>query len=168
MSQRFQFVLLALLALGASPLAAQQDKMQHDEMKKDAMGKGDAMGKDDAMAMDHGMAMLPHGTFSGTDGHKAGGSFSLASEGGKTVLKLGTDFWADTGPDVNVALSSGPTVSEGAVFLGKLSKGSGAQTFEVPAGTDLRRFSHVVLWSKKDKAAYGDASLAGDDAMMHK
>lgn len=168
MLQRFHVALLALLALSAAPLAAQQDKMQHDEMKKDAMGKDDAMGKSDGMAMDHGMAMLPHGTFTGAEGHKAGGSFALASEGGKTVLKLGSDFWADKGADVYVALSSGPTVSDGAVFLGKLSKASGPQAFDVPAGTDLKRFSHVVLWSKKDQAAYGTASLAGDDAMMHK
>ena len=54
------------------------------------------------------------------------------------------------------------------MFLGKLSKFSGGQVFDVPAGTDLKAFTHVVLWSKKDNAAFGTASLAVGDAMMHK
>lgn len=39
---------------------------------------------------------------------------------------------------------------------------------ELPAGTDLQAFSHLVLWSGKDKAALGVASLAGGGGMMHK
>jgi len=181
MSRRFHFGLLALLVGAAAPLAAQQDRMQHDEMKKDTMDR-DAMAKDgmakdgmakdgmakDGMAMDHGMMMLPHGTFAGAEGHKAGGSFALAREGDQTLLRLGDDFRVEKGPDVYVALSAGPRPSAGAVFLGKLSKFSGAQVFDVPAGTDLKAFTHVVLWSKKDNVAFGTASLAVGDAMMHK
>lgn len=189
MSYRLRFGLLALLTFGAgAPLAAQQDQMQHGEMDqgamqhdgtqhggmqhdgmtKDAMGMGkDAMGKD-GMAMDHGMAVLPHGTFAGAGAHQAGGSFAFAQEGGRTLLKLGSDFSVERAPDLYVALSRGGEVSEGAMFLGKLTKFSGAQAFEVPAGTNLGEFSHVVLWSRKDKAALGAASLAGGSGMMHK
>ena len=164
MSHRFQFGLLALLTLGArAPLAAQQDQMQHGEMKKDGMG----MGKD-GTAMDHGMTMAPHGTFAGSGGHNAGGSYAFVAEGDKTVLELGTDFSVEKAPDVEVVLSAGPSVSEGAVFLGRLSKFSGPQVFEVPSGTDLEAFSHILLWSRKDKAALGVASLAGSGGMMHK
>jgi pentapeptide MXKDX repeat protein len=172
MSHRLQIGLLALLTLRVpAPLAAQQDQMQHgemqhDEMKKDAMAK-DAMGKD-AMAMDHGAMMLPHGTFAAAGGHKAGGSFALSTAGGKTQLKLGDDFSVEKTPDLYVVLSTGPSVTEGAVFLGKLSKFSGAQVFDVPAGTNLQGFSHLVLWSKKDKVALGAASLADGGGMMHK
>jgi hypothetical protein len=164
MSRRLRFGLLALLTLGAgagAPLAAQQDQMQHDEMKKDAMGK-------DGMAMDHAMMMLPHGTFAGSEGHRAGGSFALAAEGGKTVLRLGSDFSVEEAPDLYVVLSAGPKASEGAVFLDKLTKFSGAQVFDVPAGTNLEDFSYILLWSRKDKVALGAASLAGGGAMMHK
>ena len=164
MSHGFQVGLLALLMLGArAPLAAQQDQMQHDEMKKNGMG----MGKD-GMAMDHGMVMAPHGTFAGSGGHSAGGSYAFVTEGDKTVLKLGPDFSVEKAPDVEVVLSAGPSVSKGAVFLGRLSKFSGPQVFELPAGTDLEAFSHIVLWSGKDKAALGVASLAGGGGMMHK
>jgi pentapeptide MXKDX repeat protein len=170
MSHRIHFGLLALLVGAAAPLAAQQDRM-HDEMKKDTMAK-DGMAKDgmakDGMAMDHGMMMLPHGTFAGAEGHKAGGSFAFAREGDQTVLKLADDFSAEKGPDVYVVLSNAPKASTGAVFLGKLSKFSGAQVFAVPPGTDLKAFTHVVLWSKKDNVALGTASLAAGDAMMHK
>ena len=174
MSHRFQFGLLALLTLGArAPLAAQQDQMQHGEMqhegmKKDGMGMDkNAMGKD-GMAMDHGMVMAPHGTFAGSGGHSAGGSYAFVTEGDKTVLKLGPDFSVEKAPDVEVVLSAGPSVSKGAVFLGRLSKLSGPLVFELPAGTDLEAFSHIVLWSGKDKAVLGVASLAGGGGMMHK
>ena len=186
MSHRIHFGLVALLVGAAAPLAAQQDRMAHDQMKHDTMGQDamgkDAMGKDgmakdgmakdgmakDGMAMEHGMAMLPHGAFAGAEGHKAAGSFALVKEGDQTVLKLGDDFRAEKGPDVYLVLSNGPKVSTGAVFLGKLSKLSGAQVFAVPPGTDLGAFTHVVLWSKKDNVAFGAASLAAGDAMMHK
>jgi pentapeptide MXKDX repeat protein len=173
MSHRFQFGLLALLTLGArAPLAAQQDQMQHGEMqhdgmKKDGMGMDkEAMGKD-GMEMDHGMMTAPHGTFAGSGGHNAGGSYAFVTEGDKTVLKLGTDFSVEKAPDVEVVLSAGPGVSKGAVFLGRLSKFSGPQVFEVPSGTDLEAFSHIVLCSGKDKVALGVASLAGSGGMMH-
>jgi hypothetical protein len=161
MSHRIHFGLLALLVGAAAPLAAQQDRMPHDAMKKDTMAQ-------DGMAKEHGTMMLPHGAFAGAEGHKAGGSFALAGEGDQTVLKLGDDFWAEKGPDVYLVLSNGPKASTGAVFLGKLSKFSGAQVFAVPPGTDLGAFTHVVLWSKKDNVAFGTASLAAGDAMMHK
>ncbi|MGE5232201.1 MAG: DM13 domain-containing protein [Deltaproteobacteria bacterium] len=179
MAHGFGIGLLALLTVGAgAPLAAQQDQMQregmqhgemqHDEMQHDSMGMGqDAMAKD-GMAMDHGMAMLPHGTFAPSGGHRVAGSFAVANEGDRTVLKLGSDFSVEGAPDLYVVLSAGDGLSPGAVFLGKLSKLSGAQTFEVPSGTRLRDFSHVVLWSRKDKVALGAASLAGGGGMMHK
>lgn len=172
MSHGLRFGLLALLTLGArAPLAAQQDQMQHGEMQHGEMQhdgmKKDAMAKD-GMAMDHGMTMLPHGTFAGSGGHKAGGSFALASAGGKTVLKLGSDFSVERAPDLYVVLSAGPEVSQGAVFLGKVTNFSGAQVFEVPSGTNLEDFSHIVLWRRNDKVALGAASLAGGGGMMHK
>jgi pentapeptide MXKDX repeat protein len=179
MSHGLRVGLVALLTLGAAArLAAQQGQMQHDGMQHDSMqhnglkndGMGmskDAMGKD-GMAMDHGMMMLPRGTFAGSGGHKAGGSFTVTAEGGKTVFKLGSDFSVEKAPDLYLVLSAGPEVSQGAVFLGKISRFSGAQVFEVPSGTNLEDFSHIVLWNRKDKVALGAASLAGGVGMMHK
>lgn len=179
MAHGFGIGLLALLTLGAgAPLAAQQDQMQHEGMqhgemqhegmKHDGMGMGqDAMGKD-GMAMDHGVAMLPHGTFAPSGGHRAAGSFAFATEGGRTVLKLGSDFSVEGAPDLYVVLSAGDGASPGAVSLGKISRFSGAQTFEVPSGTRLQDFGYVVLWTRKDNVALGAASLAGGGGMMHK
>jgi hypothetical protein len=121
------------LAMAAAPLAAQQtDAMAKDQ---DAMAKdtGAMMDSKGAMHDDHGMAMAPHGTFAGAQGHKARGSYEIATAGGKTQLKLGSDFSVEKGPDVYVVLSPGDRVpAKGAVYLGKLTRFSGAATFDVP------------------------------------
>jgi Electron transfer DM13 len=91
----------------------------------------------------------------------------IATAGGKTQLKLGSDFSIAKGPDVYVVLSPGDRVPpKGAVYLGKLTRFSGAATFDVPPGTDLSTFTHVVLWCKKCSVPMGTASLAAGDGMM--
>ncbi len=176
MMHRFGTCAAALLfSLATAPLAAQQtDTMPKDKdamMKdKDAMAKDkDAMAKDGMMKQEGAMAMAPHGTFAGAEGHRAKGSYEVATTGGKTQLKLGRDFSVEKGPDVHVVLSPGAKVpATGALYLGKLSRFDGAQTFDVPAGTNLGSFTHVVLWCKKYSVAMGTAPLAAGDAMMDK
>jgi len=134
-----------LVGLAAAPLLAQET---------------------DSMAKDKG-AMAPHGTFVGAEGHTAKGAYEIATAGGKTELKLGSDFSVEKGPDVYVVLSPAAKVpAKGALYLGKLSRFDGAQAFPVPAGTDLGAYTHVVLWCKKYSVAMGIASLAGGGAMM--
>ncbi|HEX5387521.1 MAG TPA: hypothetical protein VFW66_12510 [Gemmatimonadales bacterium] len=70
------------MGLAPSPLAAQQPPATKDAMAKDGMAK-DAMGHD---------AIAPHGSFSGVGGHKAGGSYTVTTEGGTTRLALSDDF----------------------------------------------------------------------------
>jgi hypothetical protein len=157
-----------LFSMAVAPLAAQQTDAMKD---KDAMMKDkDAMAKDkDAMMKDEAMAMAPHGTFAGAEGHRAKGSYEIAAAGGKTQLTLGSDFSVEKGPDVYVVLSPGPKVpAKGALFLGKLTRFDGAQSFDVPAGTDLGGYTHVVLWCRKYSVAMGTASLAAGGAMMDK
>jgi hypothetical protein len=138
----------------------------------------DTMSKDSGAMMDskegmknEGMmkdpeAMAPHGTFAGADGHKAKGSYEIVRTGDKTQLKLGSDFSVDKGPDVYVVLSPGARVpASGAFYLGKLKQFSGAATFDIPPGTDLAQFTHVVLWCKKYSVPMGTAALAAGDHM---
>jgi hypothetical protein len=47
-----------------------------------------------------------------------------------------------------------------AIYLGKLKRFSGAAAFDVPPGTDLSKFTHVVLWCKKYSVPMGAAALA--------
>lgn len=160
MTFRFGISVVALLiGLAVTPLAA-QDTMAKD---KDAMAK-------DAMMKDHGaMAMAPHGTFAGAEGHRARGSYEIVTADGATQLKLGSDFSVEKGPDVYVVLSPAAKVpAKGALFLGKLKHFDGAQAFEVPAGTDLGGFTHVVIWCKKYSVPMGTATLAAGSGMMDK
>jgi pentapeptide MXKDX repeat protein len=147
---------------------AKDTAMDHDAMGKDAMGH-DAMGHDamghDAMGHD---AMGPHGAFSGAEGHKAKGSFEVATVSGRSELQLGKDFAVDKGPDVYVVLSRGESGAPSGLSLGKLKQFSGEQVWAIPAGTDLSTYSHVVLWCKKYNAIMGTAPLAQGDGMMHK
>jgi hypothetical protein len=154
--RRFHIAAAAwLLSLAAAPLAAQTDAMSKD---KDAM----AMHKDE-------MATAPQGTFAGAEGHEAKGSYEIATAGGKTRLMLGEDFSVEKGPDVHVVLSPAARVPEkGALFLGKIARFDGAQAFDVPAGTDLGGYTHVVLWCRKYSVAMGTAPLAAGGAMMDK
>ncbi len=150
-------------------MAKDTGMMAHDSMGKDAMAK-DGMSKD-AMGHDSGMAMAPHGMIGGAEGHKASGAFEITTANGKSQVKLGDDFSVEKGPDVYVLLSRSEKGGQsGSVNLGKLKKFSGAQTFDVPAGTELSGFSHLVLWCKKYDVNMATASLAssGDAEQMHK
>ncbi len=142
-----------------------KDAMAKDGMAKNAMGK-DEMGKD-AMAKD-GMVMAPRGTFTGLEDHKAGGTFEIATASGKRELRLGKDFSVDKGPDIYVVLSKGETGGPTGLALGKLKKLRGEQTLNIPAGTDLANYTHVVLWCKKYDANMGAAPLPAADAMTNK
>ncbi|MEO8227258.1 MAG: DM13 domain-containing protein [Gemmatimonadota bacterium] len=148
------------------PAAAQSSRKTAKDTGMMAHG---SMGKD-AMAKD-GMAMPPHGMIGGAGGHKASGAFEITTTDGKSQVKLGDDFSVEKGPDVYVLLSrSAKGGQSGSVNLGKLMKFSGAQTFDVPAGTKLSGFSHLVLWCKKYNVTMATASLAssGDAMQMRK
>jgi hypothetical protein len=143
---RFQWIAVTFSLLCGAPLAAQQTE---------------AMGKD-------AMAIVPHGTFSGAEGHKAMGSYEVVTSNGKTQLKLGKGFSLERGPDVYVVLSPSERVpAQGALYLGKLTRFSGEQSFAVPDGTDLSHYSYVVLWCKKYSVPMGTAAL-GSGGMMDK
>lgn len=176
--------LLLAFALGiATPVMAQSGESEQGEMSKDgqmmkdsmakdsmakdgAMMKEDgAMTKDDAMAKDK-MAMAPHGVFTAAEGHKASGKVEVVTANGKSQLRLGNDFSMERGPDVYVVLSPAAAMAKsGTTRLGKVKRFSGAQTFDIPAGTDLSAATHVVLWCKKYNVLMGTAALATGDAM---
>jgi hypothetical protein len=179
MRLRFALGRLAALGLaaglGTAPLAAQDSTPRHDGMAGHGMA---GHGMADSMA-DHGMAehgmmqdamgITSRGTFSGAEGHRAKGSFEITTTSGTTRVALGDDFSVQRGPDVYVVLSPGPKVpKQGALNLGKLARFSGAQSYQIPAGTDLAAYTHVVIWCRKYDVAMGTAPLASGAGMMHK
>ncbi|MGH7547601.1 MAG: DM13 domain-containing protein [Gemmatimonadales bacterium] len=144
--------LLAVLSL-SRPLAAQADSAK--AMAHDAMGH-------DAMAMSKSF----HGSFTGVGNHQVSGGFEVVTENGKPVLRFTQDFSLSKAPDAYVVLSSTTGVDRRSKYLGRVKTFSGAAAFEIPAGTDLASFSHVVIWCKKFKVALADAPLASGEGMM--
>ena len=125
-------------------------------------------------AMKAAMSQDPHGVFTGANKHTVTGSYQLVSANGGQAVTLGADFNLDGAPDPYVVLS--PTDrgdAAGAINLGRLQKPKGAQSYAIPAGTNLGAFSHVLIYCKKYNATLGDSPLAAggmkhtDGMMQH-
>ena len=95
---------------------------------------------------------------------RAAGAFeSLAHEttgrarvvGDKLTL---TRFETDAGPDLRVYLST-PDESDH-VDLGGLKGNRGDQQYDIPRGTDLARYSDVLVWCRAFSVGFGRARLA--------
>lgn len=170
MSHRTNLSAAVLLAgtLAAAPLAAQQDTsmMQHDStrMNHGSMSHDTTMDHDSAMGMNKGANMM----FMGVGGGKAAGDYSIASAAGKPQLKL-TDDFAVTGSDLYLVLANGDMPDKGALWLGKLQHAAGAQTYDLPKGKDLSKFTKLLVWSTKEKrpAATADWHPEGGGTMQH-
>jgi hypothetical protein len=138
-----RFMSSSALVLGfaiASPLAAQQ-AMSHDS----AMGK-DAMGGHMAGAFVEGETSVT-------------GGYAVATTNGHQVLSLTSDFTIGKASAPFVVLSTTTGLSGDAIWLGELKQRKGAQSFDIPAGTDVARFSHVVIWGKTAKVTLASADL---------
>jgi hypothetical protein len=182
MSDRTTLSVAVLLActVAAAPLAAQQDTsmMQHDStmvqhdstmMDHGSMSHDQMMGHDSTMGMDKGMDTGASMMFMGAAGQKAAGDYAITEAGGKQQLTLTDDFSVAAGSDLYLVLANGDTPDKGALWLGKLQHVAGAQTYDLPKGKDLSKFSKLLVWSKKEKraAASADWHPAGDGSMGH-
>jgi len=107
---------------------------------------------------------LLSGSFISRD-HGTSGVADVLDVGGTSYLRI-EDLDTDNGPDLFVYLTAnvadGP---EGAfdddfVDLGGLKGNVGNQNYEIPPGTDLTRYSTVVIWCDRFDSAFGAANLA--------
>ncbi len=153
---------LALALHPAAALLAQEE----GAVEKDH----DAMHDAGAMSMEPSV----EGVFTGANGHQAAGTVHLFDAKGKAQLHFTRDFVSDKAPDTYVTLAAGPMPEEGSsTTVAKLKRFKGEQTFDLPAGTEAAKYTHVVLWSRKQGKATAQAELhaAGmmkDDAMGKK
>jgi Electron transfer DM13 len=170
---------MALLAAGCllSPLTlyAQNDSamMKHDTTM--TMGHDSAMmGHDSGMAGmkdEHMMGkdgMAPNMMFMSAESHKAAGDYEIVENKGKQQIKLTPDFSVDQAPDTYLVLATSDQPDDHSVYLGKVRNPKGSQTFDVPKGTDLSKFSKLLVWSKKTGTLLGSADLAASGHMMEK
>jgi len=149
-------VAAAVLAAGiATTPAMAQDSMKQDSIKQDSM-KHDEMAK-----------TLYTGKFHGKVHPTEGRATVYQQADGKLLLRL-TGFKTSNGPDVHVILAATKDASDDANFLksnterlelGKLKGNEGDQNYEVPAGTDLSKFTTVSIYCERFNANFGAAPL---------
>ena len=154
---------LAGLASICPPLAAQHDSamMSHDS----AMMQESGMKKDHDEMMGH-EAMEPNMMFMSAAGHKAAGDYEITEANGKQQIKLTSDFAVDKAPDLYLVLAGADHPDAQSVYVAKLNNATGAQSYDVPKGTDLSKFSKLLVWSKKSNTLIASADLAHSGHMM--
>jgi hypothetical protein len=170
----------AFVLFAAAPLAAQQDTgmMAHDT---GMMAHDTGMMAHDTAMMAHDTGMMAHDTgmmkeegpgaganmmFMGAGGAKASGAYQINDVGGRRRLTLGQDFAVPDAPDLVLLLSSGSTDKD-ALTLGKLKRSAAGQSFDLPKGKDLGKYTTLLVWSKKEKRAVATAAWHAPDAMGH-
>ena len=86
---------------------------------------------------------------------------------GRLILRL-TNFKTSNGPDVHVVLIAAKDADDDANFLknstervelGVLKGNEGDQNYEIPAGTDLKKFQTVSVYCERFNANFGAAPL---------
>jgi len=140
---------LAAAFVPAAPARAQdgmkQDPMMHEEKPK----------------------ALYTGKFHGKVHQTEGRATVYQQADGKLLLRL-TNFKTSNGPDVHVVLVAFKEAGDDAnslksgterVELGKLKGNEGDQNYEIPAGTDLRKFTAVSIYCERFNANFGAAPL---------
>ena len=153
---------MAVLASGiaVAPVMAQ------DSMKQDSMKQQDSM-KHDGMMKEEKAKSLYTGKFHGKVHATEGRATVYQQADGKLLLRL-TNFKTSNGPDVHVILVAAKDASDDANFLksntervelGKLKGNEGDQNYEIPAGTDLSKFTAVSIYCERFNANFGAAPL---------
>jgi hypothetical protein len=164
---RTGLVLFALVATAAGVPAraarAQSDTGMHGGAMKDGAMKDGAMKdgamKDGAMGMGHG-AMFMKAT------KLVMGSCMVGEDQGQHVLTFSDDFSIENSPTPYVALTTTTGgLGDSPVWVGAVQHAKGAQRYVIPKGTDLARYTHVVIWDKKTKTALATAELTSGGAM---
>lgn len=152
---------VAVLAAGiAIAPAIAQESMKQDAMKQDSMKHDGTMHEQKAKTLYTGRF---HGKVHSTEGRAT----VYQQEDGKLLLRL-TNFKTSNGPDVHVILVATKDASDDANFLksnterlelGKLKGNEGDQNYEIPAGTDLSKFTTVSIYCERFNANFGAAPL---------
>ena len=105
-----------------------------------------------------GPSLAANSTFKGASGHKTSGSVTVTEQGGRLVIKLGSNFNLDGAPDPYVSLGNGSRPVKGGT-AGVLATNKGAGTYSVPATAVTKAAREVVIWCKKYAVPLGVAKL---------
>jgi hypothetical protein len=107
------------------------------------------------------------GTFHGKVHNTSGRATIYKEADGRLVLWL-TNFKTSNGPDVHVVLIAAKDAADDANFLKggtqklelcALKGNEGDQNYDIPAGTDLKKFQTVSIYCERFNANFGAAPL---------
>ena len=110
---------------------------------------------------------LETGTFHGKVHNTSGRATVYREADGHLILRL-TNFKTSNGPDVHVVLIAAKDADDDANFLksstervelGMLKGNEGDQNYEIPSGTDLKKFQTVSIYCERFNANFGAAPL---------
>jgi hypothetical protein len=110
---------------------------------------------------------LETGTFHGKVHNTSGRATIYREANGRLLLRL-TNFKTSNGPDVHVVLIAAKDADDDANFLksstgrielGPLKGNEGDQNYDIPAGTDLKKFQTVSIYCERFNANFGAAPL---------
>jgi hypothetical protein len=120
------------------------------------------MGHEGMMGQDSMANMM----FMGAGEHKAAGDYAIDEKNGKQQITLTPDFAVETAGDTWLVLATGDAPDAGSVYLAKNPKAG--QSYTLPKGTDLSKYTKLLVWSKKSKSLLASADLTAGGMMMKK
>ena len=91
------------------------------------------------------------GSFIGVQGESVRGTASVKTK----TITLSSSFKSSSGPDLYVYLGN----SKPSRIIGRLRKLSGGQSYALPKGIDLSKYSAVFIHCKRYNHTYGKARL---------
>ena len=98
---------------------------------------------------------LKSGSFQGANGVRTRGSVSVVKSGSKQQVVLSGNFSTKKGPSLWVYVGNGSPSKK----VAKLKKIKGSQTYSLPAGVDIGKYSNVYIYCVPFKKTFGKARL---------
>lgn len=89
--------------------------------------------------------------------HEVAGSASFVQVGDKTFLRF-EDLDTVNGPDLRIYLAT-DTDAKDRVDLGPIRATKGSVNYEIPAGTDVTKYSHALIWCRAFSVLFSYAKL---------
>ncbi len=99
------------------------------------------------------------GSFIDSAIHAGTGDVNVLTDGNQTFLRFEENFSTDNGPDLNVYLRA-EDGSGDFIDLGDLKGNIGSQNYEIPAGTDLDRFTEIDIWCVRFGVSFTTTQLS--------
>lgn len=101
------------------------------------------------------------GTLKTTSSYTLEGDFTLSEdEGGELVLSLAENYKASQGlPGLYAYLTNNPSTTNGAVEIGEVKTFSGAHTYRIPSGVELKEYQYLLYFCKPFNVKVGDGKF---------